>query len=78
MLSLIHHEWMAVAVDQTATEDNIRPIPTDDWPEEKTPSALSVLWQHRELIYSLTHRDVRSRYKQSVLGIAWGFSNLWR
>jgi len=71
MLSFMHHEWMSVAVDQTAIEDNMRPVPTDDWPEEKTPSALSVLWRHRELIYSLTQRDIRSRYKQSVLGIAW-------
>lgn len=34
-------------------------------------SALRVLWQHRELVQSLTLRDIRSRYKQSVLGIAW-------
>jgi lipopolysaccharide transport system permease protein len=33
--------------------------------------ALRVLWQHRELVQSLTLRDVRSRYKQSVLGVAW-------
>ena len=43
----------------------------DDWPEAKNPGALRMLWQHRELIYSLVIRDIRSRYKQSVLGIAW-------
>jgi len=43
----------------------------DDWPEAKKTGALRMLWQHRELIYSLVFRDIRSRYKQSVLGIAW-------
>lgn len=43
----------------------------DEWPEEKKPGALRLLWRHRELVYSLTQRDIRSRYKQSVLGIAW-------
>lgn len=42
-----------------------------EWPEERKRGALSILWQHRELVLSLTRRDIRSRYKQSVLGIAW-------
>jgi len=46
-------------------------IQVDAWPEEKVRGALSVLWQHRELVWSLTVRDIHSRYKQSVLGIAW-------
>ena len=29
------------------------------------------LWQYRELIYFLTWRDIKVRYKQAVLGIAW-------
>src|SRR5437868_7637351 len=29
------------------------------------------LWAHRELLYLLTLRDIRVRYKQTVLGIAW-------
>ncbi len=29
------------------------------------------LWQFRELVYSLIWRDVKVRYKQTVLGIAW-------
>jgi lipopolysaccharide transport system permease protein len=29
------------------------------------------LWRHRELLYFLTWRDVKVRYKQSVLGAAW-------
>lgn len=32
---------------------------------------LSELWQYRELIFTLAWRDVRVRYKQTILGIAW-------
>ncbi len=31
----------------------------------------SELWQHRTLLFALVQRDLRVRYKQSVLGIAW-------
>jgi lipopolysaccharide transport system permease protein len=29
------------------------------------------LWQHRELLYFLTWRDIKVRYKQTVLGVTW-------
>src|SRR5438477_25058 len=29
------------------------------------------LWQYRELVYFLAWRDVKVRYKQTVLGAAW-------
>ena len=32
---------------------------------------LGELWHHRELLYYLTWRDVKVRYKQTVLGAAW-------
>ena len=32
---------------------------------------LKELWQYRELIYFLTWRDIKVRYKQAVLGVAW-------
>src|SRR6266540_1470842 len=32
---------------------------------------LGDLWEYRELVYFLTWRDVKVRYKQTVLGIAW-------
>ncbi|HNR02790.1 MAG TPA: ABC transporter permease [Anaerolineaceae bacterium] len=32
---------------------------------------LSDLWLYRELVYFLTWRDIKVRYKQSVLGILW-------
>lgn len=33
--------------------------------------ALRELWQARELVRTLAERDLRSRYKQAVLGFAW-------
>jgi len=35
------------------------------------PVNLRELWAHRELLYFLTWRDVKIRYKQTVLGAAW-------
>ena len=32
---------------------------------------LRELWSYRELLYFLTWRDVKVRYKQAVLGVAW-------
>jgi lipopolysaccharide transport system permease protein len=32
---------------------------------------LSEVWAYRELLYFLTWRDVKVRYKQAVLGVAW-------
>src|SRR4051794_4490097 len=32
---------------------------------------LAELWRNRELLYFLTWRDVKIRYKQTVLGAAW-------
>jgi lipopolysaccharide transport system permease protein len=32
---------------------------------------LTELWQHRELLYFLVWREVKVRYKQTVIGVAW-------
>jgi lipopolysaccharide transport system permease protein len=32
---------------------------------------LRSLWQYRELVYFMVWRDVKTRYKQTVLGVAW-------
>lgn len=41
----------------------------------KPPANITVnfkeLWQYRELFYFFTWRDIKVRYKQTVLGIAW-------
>jgi ABC-type polysaccharide/polyol phosphate export permease len=36
---------------------------------------LSELWRYRELIYNLVIRDLKARYKNSILGIAWSWLN---
>jgi lipopolysaccharide transport system permease protein len=36
---------------------------------------LSELWEYRELLYFLTWRDIKVRYKQAVLGVAWAILN---
>jgi lipopolysaccharide transport system permease protein len=36
-----------------------------------TSLGLRELWQYRELLYFLTWRDIKVRYKQTVLGAAW-------
>ena len=37
---------------------------------------LAELWQYRELLYFLTWRDVKVRYKQAVLGVPGPCSSL--
>ncbi|RUR42373.1 ABC transporter permease [Vreelandella populi] len=38
-------------------------------------SLLKSLWQHRDLIITMTKRDVAGRYRGSVLGLFWSFLN---
>jgi lipopolysaccharide transport system permease protein len=40
-------------------------------PGRWSPLALGDVWQHRELLYFLTKRDLSIRYKQSILGVTW-------
>ena len=41
--------------------------PSNGWVSLK----LHELWEYRELLYFLTWRDIKVRYKQTVLGAAW-------
>lgn len=41
--------------------------PSSSW----NPLNLGELWRYRELLYFLTWRDIKIRYKQTVLGAAW-------
>jgi lipopolysaccharide transport system permease protein len=38
-------------------------------------TSLAEVWQYRELLINLTIRDLKVRYKNSVLGIAWSLLN---
>jgi lipopolysaccharide transport system permease protein len=49
---------------------------TINQPYPASPRALlASLWHNRELIVQLTQREVMSRYRGSVLGLAWSFFN---
>lgn len=45
----------------------VRIRPSSGW----APLRLGELWAYRELLYFLTWRDVKVRYKQTALGAAW-------
>lgn len=45
----------------------LRIQPSKGW----VPIKLRELWEYRELLYFLTWRDVKVRYKQTALGAAW-------
>jgi lipopolysaccharide transport system permease protein len=40
-------------------------------PQGWVPLELKDLWEHREIVYFLIWRDIKVRYKQTVLGAAW-------
>lgn len=46
---------------------HIRLQPSHGWVAVR----LKELWQYRELLYFLTWRDIKVRYKQTVLGVLW-------
>jgi homopolymeric O-antigen transport system permease protein len=46
---------------------HIRITPSKGW----VPLRLGDLWEYHELLYFLTWRDVKVRYKQTALGAAW-------
>jgi lipopolysaccharide transport system permease protein len=55
----------------TQVSDSKSPVtvigPSRGWVSLK----LSELWKYRELLYFLTWRDIKVRYKQTVIGAAW-------
>jgi lipopolysaccharide transport system permease protein len=53
--------------DSAAPAVRLRIQPTRGWASLK----LEELWEYRELLYFLVWRDVKVRYKQTVLGAAW-------
>ena len=55
-----------------ATADPLAlPVSVNRPPRRVAVPDISDLWHHRELLYFLTWRDVRVRYKQTFLGAAW-------
>jgi lipopolysaccharide transport system permease protein len=71
------------AVELLGEEPNVQRAPTASGPDVDLPLLvieprpgwhfvdLGELWRCRELLYFLTWRDIKVRYKQTVLGAAW-------
>jgi lipopolysaccharide transport system permease protein len=61
----------ATRVELEATPPPVTPSlvvePTHGWASLR----LGDLWEYRELLYFLTWRDVKVRYKQTILGVGW-------
>jgi lipopolysaccharide transport system permease protein len=56
--------------DDTPCFETLAPrlyVPPTGWPHLN----LRELWEYRELLYFLVWRDIKVRYKQTVLGVAW-------
>ena len=51
---------------EVLAEDEAQPTYAEDLREAATE-----LWHFREMLYQLTLRDVRIRYKQAVIGFGW-------
>lgn len=49
----------------------VKPITVIEPAQGFMPLKLRGLWAYRELLYFLTWRDIKVRYKQTVLGAAW-------
>jgi lipopolysaccharide transport system permease protein len=56
-----------IAASGAADLPILRITPSHGW----VPLKLDELWEYRELLYFLTWRDIKVRYKQTVLGAAW-------
>ena len=60
-----------------ASSSSVSPAPTHPdtivWRARAgwNPVDLAELWQFRELLWVLAHRDIKVRYKQAILGAAW-------
>src|SRR5690349_15265719 len=48
-------------------DPHLRIRPTSGWQAIN----FSELWQYRDLLFTLASRDVKIRYKQTALGVAW-------
>ncbi len=58
---------MTELTQQPNQEETITIRPTSGWAALK----LRELWRYRELMFFLTWRDIKVRYKQTLLGAAW-------
>lgn len=57
--------------DSSTSAAAVLPLVVIDPSRSKIALRLNDLWAYRELLYFLTWRDLKVRYKQTVLGAAW-------
>ena len=77
------HNGRPMQVEELAEAPSRTPLPVGALPNEGLPSIrieaakawpslkLRELWAYRELVYFLVWRDIKVRYKQTVLGTSW-------
>jgi lipopolysaccharide transport system permease protein len=59
-------------VDRGALDHNVQRVAVRFGDGSQTlPNAIRDIWDSRELLYFLVWRDVKVRYRQTVLGVAW-------
>src|SRR5665213_79560 len=63
---LNHMSPVTPPIPQTSLAKKPRNLPLKDMRE-----AITDVWEHRDLLQQLTLRDIKLRYKQAVMGLAW-------
>src|SRR5687767_1405044 len=74
-----HHAAVAADIKPTSQPDDAphtsalpdRPLIVIESEETGVQFAFHDLWAYRELLYFLTWRDLKVRYRQTALGAAW-------
>jgi lipopolysaccharide transport system permease protein len=67
MSSVVSNASYSVPVPRSSATSTMRIEPSHGWVSLR----LGEIWEYRELLYFLIWRDIKVRYKQTVLGAAW-------
>lgn len=65
------HNSTTIRATHRSDEIPAKPLVTIEASQSWTSLNLRELWAYRELLYFLTLRDIKVRYKQTILGAAW-------
>jgi lipopolysaccharide transport system permease protein len=58
-------------IEQTANDSTALPVVRIGAQPDPMVTALREVWRYRELLYFLVWRDLKVRYRQTTLGVAW-------
>src|SRR5215475_2374808 len=64
---LVANHKGAQLADSASSTPIVRIEPPRGWFDQR----LAELWEYRELLYFCVWRDIKVRYKQTVIGVAW-------